>query len=97
MDNSARPEDFDRRVYRREFMRVIGYGPTWFREQQRRGRIPKGKRDPGGKREWWLASEITQTLEALDKDAVSGSMTTAVRGRIADTRGAPKTPSPELA
>jgi len=97
MENLARPKDFDRRVYRREFMGIIGYGATWFREQQRRGRIPKGKRDPGGKREWWLASEITQTLEALDKDAVSDSMTTADRGCIADARGAPETPSPEVA
>ncbi|MEJ7667706.1 MAG: hypothetical protein WKH97_03025 [Casimicrobiaceae bacterium] len=88
MDSSARPQGFDRRVYRREFMGIIGYGATWFREQQRRGRIPIGKRDPGGKREWWLASEIAETLATFDKEAVSGSMTAAIRGRDGERKAA---------
>jgi hypothetical protein len=43
-----------RRVYRAELREALGYGHTWFREQQKRGRIRQGHRDPGGKREWSL-------------------------------------------
>lgn len=46
-----------RRVYRRELRAALGFGATWFREQQKRGLIPKGHVDPGGKREWYTETE----------------------------------------
>lgn len=57
--------EFDRRVYRREFAQLLGCGITWFRELERRGAVPKGRRDPGGKRLWWLASEVRATIANL--------------------------------
>jgi hypothetical protein len=61
--------EFDRRVYRREFLGLLGIGPTWFRQLVVRGTIPAGRRDPGGKREWWSASEVRSTLEAMAQAA----------------------------
>lgn len=61
--------EFDRRVYRREFAGTIGVGITWFRTMEKRGAIPPGRRDPGGKRLWWPASEVRATLEKLNQSA----------------------------
>jgi hypothetical protein len=63
-------QEFDRRVSRREFAAALGYGITWFREQERRGVIPPGRRDPGGKRLWWPASEVRATLKKLNSAAI---------------------------
>ena len=46
-----------RRVYKAELMRRTGYGDTWLRELEKRGRIPKARCDPGGKRLFWLDDE----------------------------------------
>jgi hypothetical protein len=62
--------EFDRRVYRREFETVLGYGTTWFRTLEKRGVIPAGRTDPGGKRKWWFASEVQATSEKLTGSAV---------------------------
>jgi hypothetical protein len=61
--------EFDRRVYRREFAAALGYGITWFRHLEKQGTIPAGRRDPGGKREWWFASEVHATLAKLGNAA----------------------------
>ena len=61
--------DFNRRVYRREFAAALGYGITWFRLLEKRGAIPPGRRDPGGKRLWWPASEVRATLDKLNASA----------------------------
>lgn len=67
MNDSARTSElsgeFDRRVYRREFRGLLGYGDTWFRMLVRRGDLPPGRRDEGGKREWWTATEVRETLQ----------------------------------
>ena len=54
-----------RRVYRRELRAALGYGSTWFSEQQRRGISPKGHTDPGGRREWFTESEARAIVERL--------------------------------
>ena len=54
-----------RRVYRRELRAALGYGDTWFRFQQKAGRIPKGHVDPGGKREWFTEAEARAILDSL--------------------------------
>ena len=61
--------EFNRRVYKREFAQVLGCGHTWFGVLEKRGMIPAGKRDPGGKRLWWNASEVRDTLDKLAKTA----------------------------
>ena len=63
--------EFDRRVSRREFADTLGYGITWFRELERRGLIPPGKRDPRGKRVWWRASVVRATLDRLEAESLS--------------------------
>lgn len=73
MNDRSRTAEFDRRVYRREFAEVLGCGITWFRTLERRGAIPPGKRDEGGKRVWWLASEVHQTLDKLTQAARSAT------------------------
>ena len=55
-----------RRVYRRELRDLLGYGDTWFREQQKRGRIKVGHRDPGGKREWFTEAEAQEIVNSLN-------------------------------
>lgn len=60
---------YERRVYQREFEATLGYRTTWFRALEKRGVIPPGKRDPGGKRKWWLASEVAATVERLNATA----------------------------
>jgi len=57
--------EFDRRVYQREFQSVIGYGTTWFRKLESEGKIPPARRDPLGRRKWWLASEVRATVEKM--------------------------------
>jgi len=61
--------EFDRRVYRREFAETLGFGITWFRTLEKRGAIPPGRRDPGGKRLWWPASEVAATIDKLNASA----------------------------
>lgn len=58
--------EIDRRVSRREFAKAIGCGITWFRTLERRGLVPPGRRDPGGKRLWWRESQVRDTLDRLD-------------------------------
>ena len=59
----------NRRVYRREFESLLGYGTTWFAELRRKGVIPPGYTDPGGKRLWWHESEVRETLDKLSARA----------------------------
>lgn len=74
--------EFDRRVYQREFEHVLGCGSTWFRELQKRGMVRPGRRDPGGKRNWWYASEVARTLETIGAGAKARPITrTAANGR----------------
>jgi predicted DNA-binding transcriptional regulator AlpA len=50
--------EIDRRVYRRELEQLTGWGATWIRELEKRGKIPTGRVDQGGKRKWWPVSEV---------------------------------------
>jgi hypothetical protein len=50
-------ERLSRRVYKPELMRRTGWGATWLRMQEKAGRIPAGRTDPGRKRKWWLEEE----------------------------------------
>lgn len=54
MDDKQSPR---RRVYAAELKARTGWGDTWLRELEKRGRIPKGRVDPGGKRKWWTDAE----------------------------------------
>lgn len=56
---------FERRIYAREFRSLLGYGATWFRAQQRRGLVPQGRVDPGGRRQWFTPAEVEATLARL--------------------------------
>jgi hypothetical protein len=47
-----------RRVYARELKQRLGFSDTWLRELEKRGRIPPGRRDPGGKRKFWFDDEV---------------------------------------
>lgn len=51
------PQKITRRVYKPELMQRTGWRDTWLREQEKAGRIPRGKTDPGGKRKWWTDEE----------------------------------------
>jgi len=55
-----------RRVYRAELCRALGFGATWFRTLQQRGTIPQGRRDPGGKREFFTEDEAKSIIERLN-------------------------------
>ena len=65
----AMSSSIPRRVYRRELQSALGYSSTWFREQQKRGLIPKGHTDPGGKREWWPEAEARAIVESVNRSA----------------------------
>lgn len=69
MNAWAAKTGLDRRVYRREFAAALGYGITWFRTLEKRGIIPAGRTDPGGKRKWWTESEARATLDKLNQSA----------------------------
>lgn len=69
MNDFSAPLGADRRVGRSEFAARLGCGTTWFRELERRGMIPAGRRDPGGKRLWWPAEEVRKTLHKLAENA----------------------------
>lgn len=62
----------ERRIYAREFRSLLGYGPTWFRMQQRRGLVPQGRVDPGGRRQWFTPAEVAATLALLRDHAETG-------------------------
>jgi predicted DNA-binding transcriptional regulator AlpA len=57
MDN-----EFDRRIYMKEMKALSGWGDTWIRILEEKGKIPRGRRDVGGKRKWWPASEVKNIL-----------------------------------
>lgn len=58
-----------RRVYRRELREALGFSDEWFRQMQQRGRIPKGRRDPGGTREWFTECEASKIIKSLNAQA----------------------------
>lgn len=55
-------EIIGRRVYTRELKERTGYGETWIRTLEKRGTIPKGRVDPGGRRKWWTEGEAQQIV-----------------------------------
>jgi hypothetical protein len=59
-----------RRVYAPELRMALGWGPSWFRMQKKRGLIPPGNTDPGGRREWWHEPVAQKIVEDLNKAAV---------------------------
>jgi hypothetical protein len=63
----------ERRVYRRELRNTLGFGETWYAVLQRRGIIPVGHRDPGGKREWFTESEARAIVERLTQAATGAA------------------------
>ncbi len=56
-------ETLIRRVYCGELARAMGFSTKWLLELERRGVIPPGRRDPGGRRKFW-PSDIAQGLIA---------------------------------
>ena len=54
---SEKQESTRRRVYTPELKARTGYSDTWLRELEKRGRIPRGRKDPDGKRKFWLSDE----------------------------------------
>jgi hypothetical protein len=79
---------FDRRVFQREFERVLGCRTTWFRSLELRGAIPPARRDPGGKRKWWYASEVERALQDLGRAAAERNARAALAERQSMTHGA---------
>ena len=59
----------ERRIYRSEFAEALGYSLSWFRTLEKRGAIPRGRRDPGGKRLWWPESQARATIAKLNESA----------------------------
>jgi hypothetical protein len=59
----------ERRVYRRELREALGFGASWYRELQKRGVIPRGHVDAGGRREWFSESEAREIIERLARAA----------------------------
>lgn len=74
--------EFDRRIYKRELKELTGWGDTWIRELERRGTIPKGRVDEGGKRLWWPASEVRAMLAGRKPGSATGSVAGQGRARI---------------
>ena len=69
--------EFDRRVYRREFEALPGYSSEGFRQLVLRGIVKPGRRDPGGRRDRWFASEVRKTLADMAKAASAEPRTLA--------------------
>ena len=55
-------ESFERRIYRPELAKLMGFSPEWIRRLERDGRLPASRRDVGGRRVFWLASEVAQIV-----------------------------------
>jgi predicted DNA-binding transcriptional regulator AlpA len=49
--------DIERRVYRKELQELTGWGSTWITQLEKKGKIPAGRVDFGGRRKWWPESE----------------------------------------
>ena len=60
---------FEGRVYRRALRQKLGWSESWYGIQQKRGVIPVGHRDAGGRREWFLESEARAIIECLTRAA----------------------------
>ena len=54
-----------RRVYKPELRQRTGWGDTWLRTQEKAGRIPAGRPDPGCKRKWWLEEEADAIVKGI--------------------------------
>ncbi len=54
-----------RRVYAAELSQRTGYGTTWLRTLEDRGSIPKGRKDPGGKRRYWPDDVADQIVAGI--------------------------------
>jgi predicted DNA-binding transcriptional regulator AlpA len=50
--------EMERRVYRKELQELTGWGTTWISVLEKRGKIPPGRVDFGGRRKWWPESEV---------------------------------------
>lgn len=61
--------ELDRRVYKPELKRILGVGETWLRSLEVAGKIPPGRTDPGGKRKFWLASEVQRIVAGQQRQA----------------------------
>ena len=59
----------ERRIYRRELREALGYSDEWLRILQKRGEIPRGRRDPGGTREFWTEAEAREIIAARNGSA----------------------------
>jgi DNA-binding transcriptional MerR regulator len=58
-----KPAEPSRRVYSAELKRRMKIGSTWLRELERRGLIPPGRTDPGGRRKFWYDFEADQIIK----------------------------------
>ena len=54
-----------RRVYKPELKRRTLRGETWLRMQEKAGRIPERRTDPGCKRKWWLDDEADAIVKGV--------------------------------
>jgi len=61
-----------RRVYTRELMQRTGWSDEWIRQQERAGKIPAGRRDPGGVRKFWLSDEADAIAAGQPMPATDG-------------------------
>ena len=51
-----------RRVTARQVAKALCLKPSWFGELQRRGVLPRGHTDPGGRRRWFTEAEVNQII-----------------------------------
>lgn len=65
------PFEGRRRVYKTELKRRTGYGDTWLRKLQDEGRIPRGRTDPGCKRQFWFDDEADAIVEGIPQRAAA--------------------------
>lgn len=65
--------ELDRRVYRRELEKLTGWRATWIRTLEKRGRIPAGRVDEGGKRKFWLESEVREMIAGTSRSTAGAA------------------------
>lgn len=58
----AKRAELDRRVYTPELQELTGWSNTWIHELEKAGSIPMGRKDPGGRRKFWLSSEVEKIV-----------------------------------
>ncbi len=84
------PSSIERRVYAAELAVLLSCSADWIYKLEKREAIPPARRDPGGRRKFWLEHEARAIVEAGRAPAAPGTVPPRKAKDSEDVRAAPR-------